>query len=526
MSRNRLRRAALMLGCGAVLATTLGTTAIAARPKAKALRAASVSALPRGATISGPSSDIVLSNGRGRIITLPSEPAFVWSSKPGVASILVSGDQPRQIQLMAMGVGESTLFARNRAGVIIWSANVRVGENINSLDQMLHLAMPDAKIVTTSMDGGMVLLTGTVGAPSDAEEAERLTKAYLGANATVLSRLRTATPMTVHLQVRIAEVSRSISKAIGVNLANAGGSFGFAQGRAGGITVNPGGGGSFTAQTNGATIAALGRLFGGPVGGSLDLSENNGLVNILAEPTLTAMSGETASFLAGGECPIPIASSLGNVSVEFKQYGVSLSFTPTVLSDGRISMRVRPEVSQLSGQGSVTLNGLTIPAITTRRTETTVELGSGQSFMIGGLLQNTNNNSIAKTPFLGDIPVLGALFRSTNFQRNQTELMIVVTPYLVKPVDANRIAYPTDGVYNANDAQTFLLGDQLKGKSGAVRPMPTLAPSVTVPAPSVGAALVPVPASTPATRSGPAPAATARTGKTARTASIAPGFSN
>ena len=164
----------------------------------------------------------------------------------------------------------------------------------------------------------------------------------------------------------------------------------------------------------------------------------------LAEPTLTALSGETASFLAGGEFPVPISSSLGSVTVEYKQYGVGLAFTPIVLADGRISMRVRPEVSELSNEGSVKLGDFIIPALVTRRAETTVELGSGQSFMIAGLLRNTNANDINKAPFLGDLPILGALFRSTKYRRAETELVIIVTPYLVRPV-SNQLALPTDG---------------------------------------------------------------------------------
>ena len=169
--------------------------------------------------------------------------------------------------------------------------------------------------------------------------------------------------------------------------------------------------------------------------GTLNLGETTGQVVTLAEPTLVALSGETATFLAGGEFPIPIPQSLGTVTIEYKQYGVGLAFSPTVLENGRISIRVRPEVSELSREGSVRFNGFEIPSLTTRRAETTVELGSGQSFMIGGLLRNSNSNSIDRAPGLGNMPILGALFRSTSFRREETELVIVVTPYLVRPVN-------------------------------------------------------------------------------------------
>ena len=208
---------------------------------------------------------------------------------------------------------------------------------------------------------------------------------------------------------------------------------------------------------------------------TLDLAQTDGLVTTLAEPNLTALSGETASFLAGGEFPIPVSQGNNAVTIEYKQYGVGLAFTPVVLADGRISMRVRPEVSELSDAGSVVLNNFKVPALTTRRAETTVELGSGQSFMIAGLLQNHNSNSLTKAPFLGDIPILGALFRSTNFQRNETELVIVVTPYLVRPV-SNQLPIPTDGYRAPTDPQLNLEGQLFTGVSGSRSPTAIAAP--------------------------------------------------
>jgi pilus assembly protein CpaC len=185
------------------------------------------------------------------------------------------------------------------------------------------------------------------------------------------------------------------------------------------------------------------------------------------------LSGETATFLAGGEFPIPIAQGLGQVTVQFRQFGVSLAYTPTVLSNGRISMRVRPEVSELSTQGAITLNGFQVPAITTRRTETTVELGSGQSFMIAGLMSAGSQQAIEKAPGLGDVPILGNLFRSREFRRGETELVIVVTPYLVKPVDAKDIKLPTDGYRSANEFQQLIGYQNNAGVSGEQRPGPT-----------------------------------------------------
>ncbi|WP_293882202.1 type II and III secretion system protein family protein [Sphingomonas sp.] len=505
------------------LAAVFATSAPSVAAPKRGVRTASVS-LPQGAQ--RPSREIVLSVGRGELYNLPASVSDVWTSNAGVADVYVSS--ARQIHIFGKTAGEASVYAKNKAGIVVFSANIRVGENANSLDQMLRLAMPDGSIRATSMNG-LVLLTGVVAAPEDGAEAERLVKAFLGDKVEVVSRLRTATPLQVNLQVKIAEVSRSLAKQIGVNLitrdTTGGFNVGIAQGRGFGTIGNasttalpqldasslyglPAGSlklpfdpvtgrfitqggtvGDFAKLGLGAgttSLGFLGKLFGVDVGTAIDLAETDGLVTMLAEPNLTAVSGETASFLAGGEFPIPVSQTLGQVTIEYKQYGVSLSFTPTVLADGRISMRVRPEVSQLSTEGSVTLNGFTVPAITTRRTETTVELGSGQSFMIGGLLQNNNANSIQKAPGLGDVPVLGALFRSTSYRRAQTELMIIVTPYLVKPVSAGDIHLPTDGLKNPTDLQNFLLGQDFSGRSGGERPKPTMAPPVTVPAPSTG----------------------------------------
>jgi len=181
-------------------------------------------------------------------------------------------------------------------------------------------------------------------------------------------------------------------------------------------------------------------------------------VTILAEPNLTALTGETASFLAGGEFPILVPDSTGRVTIEFKKFGVSLEFTPTVIGETRVNLHVRPEVSQLSNKNSVTLNNFVVPSLIVRRAETTVELGSGQTFAIAGLLQNNVAHDIRKFPFLGDIPVLGALFRSDRFQRDESELVIIVTPYIVRPTSRTRLAAPTDGFVPPHDIERLITG--------------------------------------------------------------------
>ena len=493
-----------------------------------ALIAASVGAslvAPAGAPViaapnSPPSETLTLSVGRGQLIKLSAPMADLFVADNTIADVQVRS--PTQLYVFGKGQGETTVYATAKGGGVVYSANVRVGTNLNSVGTMLKLAMPEAAITATPMNG-LVLLTGTVAAPGDVEEAQRLVQAFVGDKTQVISRLKTATPMQVSLHVKIAEVSRDLVKQVGVNLLSrdttGGFLFGIAQGRNFGTIGNqdlsglpkldassifglPTGSlslpfdptkGQFIASpgtlydlknlgVNGKTaIAAAGHVFGMDLATAIDLAETDGMVTTLAEPNLTALSGETASFLAGGEIPVPISEGLGTVSVNYKQYGVSLAFTPTVLADGRISMRVRPEVSQLTSAGSITLNNFNIPGIATRRAETTVELGSGQSFMIGGLLSNAHNNSIDKAPFLGDLPILGSLFRSNNFRRNETELVIVVTPYLVKPVSANQIALPTDGYKAATDAERLLMSQTFSGKTGQERPVPTTATPVTQP---------------------------------------------
>ena len=502
------------------LATTLMTAACAVLPLAL---------VPAGTaqaqTVSRPANDIAISVGRGQLVTVPGQLAEVFVANDTVADVQVKSS--RQLYVFGKAGGETTVYASNAAGDVVWSANVRVGSNIDSVDQMLRLAMPDAKVAVSTMGTNTFLLTGTVGAPEDAAEAQRLVAAFVGEGANVISRLKMATPLQVNLQVKFAEVSRSLVKELGVNLTTIDGSggflFGIGQGRTGFLNTMLGGNlalgvgnelkitvpdpsnpgkyidipaSSINPVNTGTTLAGQGRLFGTDILGALDLGERAGLVTTLSQPNLTALSGETADFLAGGEYPIPISQGLGTTTIEYKKYGVSLAYTPTVLANGRISIRVRPEVSELSSQGAVVLNGYQVPALTIRRAETTVELGSGQSFMIAGLLSNNSQNSLDKAPGLGDVPILGSLFKSNAYRRGETELVIVVTPYLVNPVNANDIKLPTDGLRGANDLQRAFQNLEHDGQSGADRPKPTAGQETTTP--KVGALDEPAAAPQPA----------------------------
>ena len=493
-----------------------------------------------------PSQEIVISIGKGELINVPGSMADVFVANDKVADVQVKSQ--RQLYVFGKAGGETTVYASNASGQVVWSANVRVGSNISSIDQLLMLAMPEAKINVATMGTNTVLLTGTVAAPEDAAEAQRLVEAFVGEETNVISRLKMATPLQVNLQVRFAEVSRSLVRAIGVNLStmdsSGGFKFGVGQGRNGGISYHrPGGplgtngettayfpdpnnpgkfieGPSSAVQSiaSGTTLGMFGKFLGLDIGSALDLAETQGLVTTLSQPNLTALSGETADFLAGGEFPIPAAQGLGTTTIEYKNYGVSLAYTPTVLANGRISLRVRPEVSELSSQGAITMNGFEVPALTTRRAETTVELGSGQSFMIAGLLSNTATNVLDKAPGLGDVPILGNLFRSKSFRKGETELVIVVTPYLVQPVNASDIRLPTDGLHLANEGEALLGFQEHAGVTGERRPTPT-AGSQNAPAPNVSQApLAPVGA-----QATTAPDQTRREERAAEAA--APGFS-
>ncbi|HWI86212.1 MAG TPA: type II and III secretion system protein family protein [Sphingomonas sp.] len=464
--------------CGAPILVAAVTMASLFQPGP----ARAADAAPSTATAEAPARVISMSVGGGQLIRLPRAMTGLFVADNKIADVQVKG--PSALYLFAKAPGQTSIYATDKSGAVIWSSDVRVGNNITSVGAMLKTAMPDADITATPV-GGMILLTGTVSSPKDVEEAQHLVDIFT-AGAPVLNRLQTGTPSQVNLQVKVVELSRSVATDIGINLANRDHGkviFGIGQGAPGDIKTNitpldPESGAkagdtvfSFK-NLAGTTLGLAGHALGMDILGTLQLAETNGLATTLAEPNLTALSGETASFLAGGEIPIPQSAGLGSVTVEYKQYGVSLAFTPFVLSGGHILLRVRPEVSQLSDAGSVKLNGFTIPALTTRRAETTVELGSGQSFVIGGLLQSDHNNTTSKAPFLGDLPIIGALFRSNSFRKSETELVIVVTPYLVKPIDARRVALPTDGYRSPSTLERVMLGKDYDGPAPSTSPSP------------------------------------------------------
>ena len=415
---------------------------------------AGLSALPVAALeiIDSSGGQIYVEVGKGRLLRLDEAPATVFLANPKIADIQFRST--RLVYVVGNAIGETSLYALDKKDRILLNRKIVVGYDLKQMKDAISQLIPDSA-VEPSMVNNTLILDGVVHSPAEAEAVRQLAGQYVGKGGQMINRIKVSMPNQVNLRVTIAEVNRSVVKSLGWEF------FGF--GNEGFID---------TALLSGAfnVIGTIEKTVGPfDLGLWFEALETEGLITILAEPNLTALSGETASFLAGGEFPVSGQRDpdTGVIPIEFKPFGVSLSFTPTLLDRNRISMKVRPEVSQISSQGAVVIDGVAVVSLTTRRTETTVELGDGESLAIGGLLQRNDQNDVSRVPGLGDIPILGALFRSENYRRNETELIIVVTPYIVKPT-AERIALPTDGHEPTNDYQRYVGGFMYRDTHGSV----------------------------------------------------------
>lgn len=404
--------------------------------------------------ISPAGTNIKMEVNKGRLVRLMRPASTVFIADPNIADVQVKS--PSLVYLFAKAPGETTLYAVDQGERVLANVDITVGHNLSRLRTAIAKLVPEHDISVDSIDGALIV-DGVVTSAAKAEDVRRLAEAFAGAPENVINRLGVDAPNQVNLRVRVAEISRDIDKQLGFNWSAVGSIGAFAFGIA---TANP-----FAASLTTHTLTAdPGGFSAGngkftfDVNGVIDALEEEGLVTVLAEPNLTAMSGETASFLAGGEFPILVPEGEDRVVIEFKEFGVSLAFTPTITGGARINLNVRPEVSQLSNTNAVVLNNFQIPSLTTRRAETTVELGSGQSFAIAGLIQNNVTHSISEFPGLGDVPVLGGLFKSDRFQREESELVIIVTPYIVKPTPSRRLASPTDGYQAPHDIERIIGG--------------------------------------------------------------------
>ncbi len=453
---------------------------------------------------------IRIESGTGRLVSLPAAATTVMAADPRV--VRVQPSSPTSIFLMAGAPGRTNIIATNDAGQQVVEFDVTVlapgaglggpatgavgasprTASAQQIEAQIRALVPGPGQVRVRVNGRMVVLTGTVPTAADARRAEAVARGMAEAETTVLNEIAVLSSIQVNLRVRVAEISREVTRQFGFNWQVLGQTGNFAFGlRSGALGFPPAAiaagaltpGGRFEsgllgagAATNSIQRFGMGYSSGGwDVNGLVDALAVDNLVTILAEPNLTAQSGEVASFLAGGEFPVPVsAGNNGQVGIEFKPFGVSLAFVPTVMSNDRLALRVRPEVSELSEQGSISVplaSGVVrIPALTVRRAETTVELGSGQSFAIAGLLQRTSLQGQDGINGLVDIPVLGALFRSDRFQRRETELVIIVTPYLVQPVsDPTALAAPTDNFRPATSLERILMQRQT---TAAPQPVP------------------------------------------------------
>jgi pilus assembly protein CpaC len=408
---------------------------------------------PRLRIVDADPEPVTLEANKGQLLRLVRPVDTVFIAEPRIADVQLKS--PTLIYIFGRRPGETTLFAVDKREMVILNTRVVVAHNLTRLKDMIRKILPDDMIDVRSVEG-TVVLTGAVANAEQAEDLRRLATRVLGEKGEVINRVRVTGPNQVNLRVRIAEVSRELNEQLGINwdVAKTIGNVAF------GLAVgNPAGaaGALLTQAATSNNFSAGGSIGSFDINALIDALDDEGLIAVLAEPNLTAMSGETASFLAGGEFPIPVAQDEGAISVLFKKFGVSLAFTPTLLGNGRINLRVRPEVSQLSEAGAVQIAGFSVPALTTRRAETTVELGTGQSFAIAGLLQATTNQNVEEFPGLAQLPVLGPLFRSTQFQRAESELVIIITPYVVRPVNT-QLASPTDGFRVPHDSERILFG--------------------------------------------------------------------
>ncbi len=418
-----------------------------------------------------------LEAGAGRVISLPSPAANVFVADPKIAEVRPAS--PTNLFVFGVSSGRTTVVAMDGEGhslveyeVTVRSSNFTASEAEAAVGRVLGSA---SKISVTPIPRGL-LVTGSVASGGDASRALSVLKGYLAEGQTIENQLVVRGSTQVTLRVRVIEMNRNVTRALGVDWSALGslGRFGVTAVAVPGLGV-------------GGTSAVGSAFFGTKdIGAVIQALANDNLARLLAEPNLTVMSGQPASFLAGGEFPIPVGLSNSTngpptITINFKQYGVSLNFVPTVLSDGRINLHVAPEVSELTNTGAVTLStgsgtgtnssgGLTlqVPGLLTRRAETTVELGSGQSFAIAGLLSDQSQQTTASIPLLGELPVIGSLFRSSGFLRQETELVFIVTPYIVAPVsDPGALHTPGENFALPTDLERILMLRQV-GSSPAM----------------------------------------------------------
>jgi pilus assembly protein CpaC len=395
-------------------------------------------------------SELLLSVGKSQVITSRSTLDQVVIGNPAIADIRMLSNN--QVLILGIKPGHTNLVFRDKNRSLVAVVDVAVGYDIGQLKRKLWEVMPDEQNVEVRATNDQVILSGQISSLLAMDKLLAVARSHVP-NDKIINMLQIGGGHQVALEVRIAEVARRSLRELGVGLT-------FSDTAANKIITGTTGVASSSAPFLDVTYVS--RRFGlDQIDVQLQALEQSGLARVLAEPNLTAMSGHEASFLAGGEVAIPVSQAgalAGAVTVEYKEFGIGLKFTPTVLNREKINIKMSAEVSSIDTSNAVVTSGFNIPGISTRRAGTTVEVGDGQSFVIAGLLQSDINNVINEVPGLGRLPILGALFRSSGFRRNETELVVVVTPRMVKPVNSDRIALPTDVVLPANWIDQYLLG--------------------------------------------------------------------
>jgi pilus assembly protein CpaC len=411
--------------------------------------------------------NLALETGQNRLLILTEPIGRVSVADPRIADLKVI--TPVQLLLTSRGVGTTDLTLWNKRDEPLVLA-LQVTRNLDRLKSQLAELFPDEKI-GVSAAGDLVVLTGEV---SDVRVPERAAEVAQLHAEKVANLIKVVGNQQVQLEVKFAEVSRAGLRNLGINFfhQDSGGRFLGGLSNPGqlvdGFAAVPGTGGALP-PVQPSPGAGFSVFFSGlpsfPFSAVINVLEQSGLAKTLAEPTLVALSGQEAKFLVGGEFPVPISTSLGAISVLWKKFGIILNFTPTVISDGALHLKLSSEVSDVDPTRSVTIGGISIPGLTSRQSETTVRLADGQSFAIAGLLSDKIQSTVSKIPLLGDIPILGMLFRSVSYQRNETELLVVVTAHLAKPVAPHDAPHlPTENELNdPNDVQLFLFGSDSGG---------------------------------------------------------------
>ncbi len=377
---------------------------------------------------------------------------------PEIAELIYSKTQsPKWVFVSGKSVGTTQLTLWGEQNKLLGTFEIVVRPDGSGLKKSLYEIFPKENVSIRS-SGDFITLTGTVSGSMKLAKILKLAEAF--APGKVINLLQVGGIQQVMLEVRIAEITKSVGNHLGINFSWVG-SKGFGLNLLGSLI---GGTEDGSVGIGPSVNAVLGFLGGDPVIVAIDALQEEGLLQILAKPTLIAQSGQNASFLAGGEFPYPYSTGFDNISIEWKEFGIGLNFTPTVLGDDTISLVISPEVSDLDFSNSVLLGGVAVPAIVTRRMSTVVELKDNQSFAIAGLLKNNVRESLEKFPILGDIPIIGALFRSTRYQKDETELVVIVTPHLVKPIDADEMPLPTDSFADPTPFEVLMLGMLEKGQ--------------------------------------------------------------